>query len=146
MIRVVVVDDEELAEPGLGQVRWSGTAGLALTGTDQLAQVVLKELGVGGVLLSPKVTRLVADGGLDAAVGSAAAVQVDRLTERERAVLVLVADGLSNTDIAARMAVSAGTVKGHVSAILAKLRVGGRRQAALVAHRAGLLDTGEPQP
>jgi DNA-binding NarL/FixJ family response regulator len=63
------------------------------------------------------------------------------LTERERAVLVLIADGLSNADIGARIHVSVGTVKDHVSAILTKLGVGSRVQAALVAQRAGLLES-----
>jgi len=84
------------------------------------------------------------DGYLDADNSSAAAEQVGQLTERERAVLVLIADGLSNTDIGARIHVSVGTVKDHVSAILTKLGVGSRVQAALVAQRAGLLDGDRP--
>ena len=64
---------------------------------------------------------------------------MDRLTERERAVLVLIAEGLSNTDIGDRMHLSTGTVKDHVSALLTKLEVGSRVQAALLAERAGLL-------
>jgi DNA-binding NarL/FixJ family response regulator len=122
----------------------SGAAGFILkdTGPEQLAQMVRTLVG-GGVVLSPKVTRTVVDGYLGSGTGSAAAEQVDRLTERERAVLVLIADGLSNTDIGARMHVSVGTVKDHVSAILTKLRVGSRVQAALVAQRAGLLEDGE---
>ena len=54
--------------------------------------------------------------------------------------LVLVAEGLSNADIGARIHLGAGTVKDHVSAILTKLRVTSRVQAALLAQRAGLLD------
>nr|WP_312878388.1 response regulator transcription factor [Lentzea indica] len=90
-------------------------------------------------MLSPKVTRTVVDGYLGSGAGSPEAAQIDRLTERERAVLVLIADGLSNTDIAGRIHISVGTVKDHVSAILTKLGVGSRVQAALVAQRAGLL-------
>jgi DNA-binding NarL/FixJ family response regulator len=118
----------------------SGAAGFILkdTGPEQLAQMVRTLVG-GGVVLSPKVTRTVVDGYLGSGTGSAAAEQVDRLTERERAVLVLIADGLSNTDIAGRIHISVGTVKDHVSAILTKLGVGSRVQAALVAQRAGLL-------
>ncbi|MBB5897877.1 response regulator [Kutzneria kofuensis] len=125
----------------------SGAAGFILkdTGPDQLAQVV-RTLAAGGVVLSPKVTRTVVDGYLDSGAGSAAAGQVSQLTERERAVLVLIADGLSNTDIGARIHVSVGTVKDHVSAILTKLGVGSRVQAALVAQRAGLLDCDERRP
>lgn len=53
--------------------------------------------------------------------------------------LVLIAEGLSNADIGTRMHLSTGTVKDHVSAILGKLEVDGRVQAALLAERAGLL-------
>lgn len=118
----------------------SGAAGFLLkdTAPDQLAQFV-RTLAAGGVVLSPKVTRTVVDGYLGSGAGSPEAARAERLTERERAVLVLVAEGLSNADIAARIHVSVGTVKDHVSAILAKLGVGSRVQAALLAQRAGLL-------
>ncbi|MEV0200066.1 LuxR C-terminal-related transcriptional regulator [Nonomuraea sp. NPDC050691] len=59
---------------------------------------------------------------------------------RERDVLVLVAEGLSNADVGARIHLGAGTVKDHVSAILTKLRATSRVQAALLAQRAGLLE------
>ncbi|NUT99146.1 MAG: response regulator transcription factor [Saccharothrix sp.] len=119
----------------------SGAAGFILkdTGPEQLAQMV-RTLVSGGVVLSPKVTRTVVDGYLGSGAGSQASESVGRLTARERAVLVLIAEGLSNSDIGARIHVSVGTVKDHVSAILTKLSVGSRVQAALVAQRAGLLD------
>ncbi|MET8847845.1 response regulator transcription factor [Amycolatopsis sp. NPDC004625] len=119
----------------------SGAAGFILkdTAPEQLAQLV-RTLAAGGVVLSPKVTRTVVDGYLDSGAGSAAAAQTGRLSEREQAVLVLIADGLSNADIAKKVHVSVGTVKDHVSAILTKLGVGSRVQAALVAQRAGLLE------
>jgi DNA-binding NarL/FixJ family response regulator len=101
---------------------------------------MVRTLVSGGVVLSAKVTRTVVDGYLGSGAGSPATEQVGLLTERERTVLVLIAEGLSNTDIGARIHVSVGTVKDHVSAILTKLRVGSRVQAALVAQRAGLLD------
>ncbi|SFR25999.1 DNA-binding response regulator, NarL/FixJ family, contains REC and HTH domains [Lentzea waywayandensis] len=118
----------------------SGAAGFLLkdTAPDQLAQFV-RTLAAGGVVLSPKVTRTVVDGYLGSGAGSPEAARVERLTERERAVLVLVAEGLSNADIAVRIHISVGTVKDHVSAVLAKLGVGTRVQAALLAQRAGLL-------
>lgn len=122
----------------------TGAAGFVLkdTGPEQLAQMV-RTLAHGGVVLSPKVTRTVVDGYLGSGAGSRASEQVDLLSERERAVLVLIADGMSNTEIGARIHISVGTVKDHVSAILTKLRVGSRVQAALVAQRAGLLDADE---
>lgn len=68
------------------------------------------------------------------------------LSDRERAVLVLVAEGLSNAEIGTRIHLSAGTVKDHVSSILNKLRVAGRVQAALLAERAGLLGRNGDNP
>jgi DNA-binding CsgD family transcriptional regulator len=61
------------------------------------------------------------------------------LTARQREVLTLLADGLSNADIAARLTVSAKTVDHHVSAVLGKLGVPSRGQAAAAARRLGLL-------
>jgi DNA-binding NarL/FixJ family response regulator len=118
----------------------SGAAGFLLKDTDpeQLPYLV-RALAEGGTVLSSKVTRTVVDGYLDQGERESAARLTARLTERERAVLVLMADGLANADIGERMHLSAGTVKGHVSAVLGKLRVGSRVQAALIAERAGLL-------
>lgn len=62
----------------------------------------------------------------------------DGLTPRERDVLRLIADGRSNKEIAATLFLSLGTVKGYVSAILPKLGVGDRTQAALFATKHGL--------
>jgi DNA-binding NarL/FixJ family response regulator len=62
------------------------------------------------------------------------------LSDREREVLVLLARGLSNADIALRLYLSEGTVRNYVSAILSKLGVADRTQAAVLALRAGLID------
>ncbi|WP_371598297.1 response regulator [Streptomyces sp. NBC_00564] len=121
----------------------SGAAGFLLKDTepDQLAQLV-RTLAAGGVVLSPRASRAVLRERPNgpAPVDTAEATRVGRLTDREREVLALIAEGLSNADIGARIHLSAGTVKDHVSAILTKLRVGSRVQAALIAQRTGLLD------
>jgi two-component system, NarL family, response regulator LiaR len=65
---------------------------------------------------------------------------LDNLTPRERAVLHLIADGHSNQDIAAKLDLSAGTVKWYVSSILAKLGVADRTNAALYAIKHGLIN------
>ncbi len=67
----------------------------------------------------------------------------DRLTPREREVLHLLALGLTNREIASKLAVSAGTVKIHVEHIIAKLGVSDRTQAAVRAVQLGLLRTAE---
>ncbi len=71
------------------------------------------------------------------------------LTNRERQALALVGDGLTNGQIARRMHVAPSTAKEHISALLAKLGLRSRVQAAVLADRAGLLHTattGRPPP
>ncbi|GAB3244589.1 response regulator [Nocardioides dilutus] len=122
-----------------------GAAGFLLKDTEphQLAHLV-RTLAAGGVVLSPKASRALLHNGYSPALDEEAA-RVGLLTAREREVLVLVAQGLSNADIGKRIHLAVGTVKDHVSAILTKLRVTSRVQAALLAQRAGLLDEG-PRP
>jgi DNA-binding NarL/FixJ family response regulator len=94
----------------------------------------------GGAYLAPKVaarmlTKLRSTGLTQTTTARAKA---DSLTQRERDVLALVGAGLSNSQIAGRLNLVEGTVKGHVSAILTRLDLGNRVQAAILAHDAGL--------
>ncbi|MFI7639197.1 response regulator [Nonomuraea sp. NPDC049400] len=65
------------------------------------------------------------------------------LTEREREILVLIARGRSNTEIAAELSVSPSTVKNHVTSLFAKIGARDRAQAVIVAYEAGLIRPGE---
>ncbi|MEU5896704.1 MULTISPECIES: response regulator transcription factor [Streptomyces] len=119
----------------------SGASGFLLKDTEpeQLAQLV-RTLAAGGVVMSPKASRAL----LRSHPGAGApqdtdVARVSMLSDRERDVLTLIAEGLSNADIGTRIHLSQGTVKDHVSSILTKLRVTSRVQAALLAERAGLL-------
>ncbi|MFI6416616.1 response regulator [Streptomyces sp. NPDC050842] len=126
----------------------SGAAGFLLKDTEpeQLAQLV-RTLAAGGVVMSPKASRALLRGHPGAGAPQDAEVaRVNLLSDRERTVLVLVAEGLSNAEIGTRIHLSAGTVKDHVSSILNKLRVASRVQAALLAERAGLLGRNGDNP
>jgi DNA-binding NarL/FixJ family response regulator len=122
-----------------------GAAGFLLKDTDpEQLPYLIRTLAEGGTVLSSQVTRTVVDGFLGREVRESYAVRLaGRLSEREGAVLVLMAEGLSNTDIGDRLHLSTGTVKGHVSAVFEKLHVENRVQAALIAERAGLLGAPE---
>ncbi|XVQ85510.1 response regulator transcription factor [Microbispora siamensis] len=69
---------------------------------------------------------------------AAAREQVAALTNREREVLALVGEGMSNAGIAARLHLAEGSVKTYVSTIMGKLRVPNRVRAAVIAHEAEL--------
>ncbi|QOV41581.1 response regulator transcription factor [Streptomyces ferrugineus] len=120
----------------------SGAAGFLLKDTEpeQLAHLV-RTLAAGGVVMSPKASRALLRSHPGAGTPQDAdTARVGLLSDRERDVLVLIAEGLSNADIGTRIHLSAGTVKDHVSSILTKLRVTSRVQAALLAERSGLLN------
>jgi len=116
----------------------SGASGFLLKdmNPDDLIHAV-RVLAGGGSVLSPAITRTVIDGYVDAA-RPAALARVTTMTVRERDVLELVAQGMSNAEIGRRLFLSAATVKDHVSAILSKLAVSNRVQAAVIARQAGL--------
>ncbi|MGW5866493.1 response regulator [Streptomyces sp. NPDC055239] len=124
----------------------SGAAGFLLKDTDPVQlPVLVRNLAEGGVVLSSSVTRTVVHGYLDNTPQYAAMHRVQVLSDRERAVLILIAEGLSNAAIGARIHLSTSTVKDHVSAVLSKLQVVSRVQAALLAERAGLLKAPDPR-
>jgi DNA-binding NarL/FixJ family response regulator len=118
-----------------------GAAGFLLKDTDPEHLVYqVRSLMTEGSALSAKVARTIITGYLSSTAGSRPNPLVERLTERERRILALLAEGKSNGEISAEVFLGIGTVKDHVSSILTKLEVSNRVQAALVAERAGLLE------
>lgn len=97
-------------------------------------------LAAGGAYLSPTIAGWVIGRMRDGLAGREQTEStIERLTSRERDVLELLGKGQSNSQIARRLHLVEGTVKAHVSAILTKLNADNRVQAAIVAHRAGLV-------
>ncbi|RPF39330.1 response regulator transcription factor [Streptomyces sp. TLI_185] len=112
----------------------------------------VRAVAEGAAYLSPKVAarviaHLAATGaGTLAGRRSTARDRVAALTAREREVLAFLGSGLSNGQIARRLHVVEGTVKAHVSSILARLGVDNRAAAAVVAHEAGIIPPQLSQP
>lgn len=98
-------------------------------------EAAIRTLSTGGALLDPSVVGAV----MDEVARPRPRSGLDLLTPREREVLGLLGAGLSNRELAARLFVSEKTVKTHVSAVLAKLGLADRTQAAVLAVRSGLV-------
>jgi DNA-binding NarL/FixJ family response regulator len=104
----------------------------------QLVEAV-RVVAAGDALLAPAVTRRLLERFARELEEDTAPPALDELTERELEILRLVAQGLSNAEIAARLVVGETTVKSHVSSILRKLRLRDRVQAVIAAYDAGLV-------
>jgi DNA-binding NarL/FixJ family response regulator len=103
----------------------------------------VRVVAAGDALLAPSVTRrLIAGFTRRRSTSQATPRAVSALTAREQEVLVLIAQGLSNAEIAAELVVAEQTVKSHVRRILAKLGLRDRAQAVVVAYEAGLVRPG----
>jgi DNA-binding NarL/FixJ family response regulator len=104
----------------------------------------IRLIAAGDTQLAPAVTRrLVEDFVRRPPPGQALPNAFDSLTEREIDVLKLVAEGLSNSEIAGRLYLSEATVKTHINRILTKLQLRDRVQAVVLAYESGLVRPGE---
>ena len=115
----------------------AGAAGFLLKDAPagRLAEAV-RAAATGDAVLAPSVTRRVVRRLVEAPPVVEPRMP-DDLTDREREVLALMAEGLSNAEIAARLVIGEGTVKTHVARILTKLGVRDRLQAVVLAFRSG---------
>ncbi|MFI1954153.1 response regulator [Streptomyces xinghaiensis] len=109
---------------------------------EQLATAVRTVAG-GGALLAPSITRRLVDRFAERRVNTAVAGRLERLTEREREIVVAAARGASNAEIAAQLFIGPATVKSHVSSILGKLGLRDRVQIVIFAYESGLVEAGD---
>jgi DNA-binding NarL/FixJ family response regulator len=141
--RVLVLTTYDLDEYVYEALR-AGAAGFMLKSSppDRLVDAI-EVVAAGDALLAPSVTqRLIAEHVRRPPPATGVPEQLTELTDREREVLVLVARGLSNDEIAERLVVSLATVKTHVNRVLGKLGLRSRAQAVVTAYETGLVRPG----
>jgi DNA-binding NarL/FixJ family response regulator len=140
--RILILTTFDLDEYAFAALR-AGASGFVLKDVplDELARAI-RSVASGDAVVSPRITRRLLDiyaTRLPAGSGGPRHAALDRLTPREQQVLLEVASGLSNTEIAGKLTVSEATVKTHVGSILAKLDLRSRVQAVILAYDVGLV-------
>ncbi|MFE7116712.1 response regulator [Streptomyces sp. NPDC057654] len=121
----------------------SGVSGFLLKSGDPRELIAgVQAVAGGAAFLSPRIAqRVIARlSGGQLSKAATARTRVEELTAREREVLALLGGGLSNAEIAAKLYLVEGTVKAYVSAILSRLSLKNRVQAAILAYEAGLVE------
>jgi DNA-binding NarL/FixJ family response regulator len=141
-LRIVILTTFDLDEYVFEALR-IGASGFLVKSTEPVELLRgVRAVASGDALLSPGVTkRLVAEYASRSA-SPGAAPELDRLTDREREVMALVAAGLTNDEIAERLVVSPATAKTHVSRAMVKLGARDRAQLVVFAYETGLVRPG----
>jgi DNA-binding NarL/FixJ family response regulator len=142
--RVLVLTTFDLDEYVLAALR-AGASGFLLKDTPREAlYAAVRTVAAGEALLAPSVTRRLIERHLRLADPPAElTARLDRLTGREREVLVHIARGLSNADIAAKMYLGEATVRTHVGHVFAKIGARDRAQAVVFAYESGHIHPGK---
>ncbi|MFI6478178.1 response regulator [Nonomuraea sp. NPDC050663] len=143
--KVLVLTTFDLDEYIVEALR-AGASGFLLKDVppDELVTAI-RVVADGDAIVAPSVTRRLLDrfaAKLPPAYEQATPARLDRLTERELEVLKLIARGMSNAEIAAKLVVSETTVKTHVGNVLTKLGLRDRVQAVVLAYETGLITPG----
>ena len=140
--RILILTMFEIDDYVLGALR-AGACGFLLKDTDPQSLVdAVRTVHEGQSLLSPQVlSRLVARMPRTAvgASGTSRAGDVEALTPRQREVLLLIAKGLSNSEIEAELGITRATCRSHITALLARLHARDRAQLVIAAYEAGLV-------
>jgi DNA-binding NarL/FixJ family response regulator len=117
-----------------------GASGFLLKDTEPVDLLRgVRAVAAGDALLSPRATRTLIASFVGRGTPPSTMPALDRLTEREREVMALVAEGLTNDEIAIRLTVSPATARTHVSRAMVKLGARDRAQLVVFAYEAGLV-------
>ena len=136
--RIVILTTFELDEYVFEAVR-HGASGFLVKDTEPVDLLAgIRAVASGDALLSPSVTRRLIEEFATRSRHSAPTDALDPLTEREREIVALVGEGLSNDEIAAELVVSPATVRTHVSRAMVKLHARDRAQLVVFAVQSGL--------
>jgi DNA-binding NarL/FixJ family response regulator len=143
--RVLILTTFDLDEYVLAALR-AGASGFLLKDAPRDAlYAAVRTVAAGDALLAPSVTRRLIERHLRLDQPSPELVAgLDRMTDRERQVLVLLARGLSNTEIATRLHLSEATVRTHIGHLFAKIGARDRAQAVVFAYESGIVHAGDP--
>lgn len=142
--RILILTTFDLDEYVFAALR-AGAAGFLLKDTPPEALIEAVEIiAAGDALLAPSITkRLIGEFARSGGAASTELPGIEELTERETEVLVAMARGLSNAEIAEALYVGETTVKTHVGRVLMKLGVRDRVQAVVAAYESGLVTPGQ---
>jgi DNA-binding NarL/FixJ family response regulator len=143
-IDVLVVTTFDLDDYVFGALR-AGAAGFLLKdASPETLLAAIRAVASGQGLIAPEVTRRLIARFAASAPDPTRRHEIERLSEREREVLLEIAQGRSNGEIAQRLFIEEATVKTHVSSILLKLGLHSRVQAVILAYESGLVSPGSP--
>jgi DNA-binding NarL/FixJ family response regulator len=148
-VRVIVLTTFEIDEYVVEALRSGASGFLGKSVEPEELLDAIRVVAQGEALLSPRATRSLIERFLSQPSTESPPPPnptLDVLTDREREMVILVAHGLSNADIAARRYLSPLTVKTHVNRAMSKLRARDRAQLVVLAYRSGLVRAGEPDP
>jgi DNA-binding NarL/FixJ family response regulator len=141
-VKVVILTTFDLDEYVFEAIR-SGANGFLVKDTEPADLVrAVRAVVAGDALLSPRVTRRLIEEFATRAKDPTGVPDLDRLTDREREVVTLVAGGLTNDEIAQRLIMSGATAKTHVSRAMVKVGARDRAQLVVFAYEAGLVRPG----
>ena len=145
--KVLILTTFDLDEYVYEAMRAGASGFLLKTVRPQQLAAAVRDVANGDALLAPAITRRLVEAFVRRpAPGSGVPIRLVELTPRELDVLRLVAQGLSNGEIAARLIVGESTAKTHVARIFMKLGLRDRVQAVVLAYESGLVQPGDTWP